>query len=73
MAAHWQASLASGQEPVQTLIYRIEDFFTARASTRGVSFLRVLWPLLSWTRLGSEWVLFRNLEPWRLGVALLFF
>ena len=73
METRRQANLESGQEPVQALIYRIEDFFSAQASTRGVSLLRFLWPLMIWTRVGSEWILFRNLEPWRFGVALLFF
>lgn len=58
---------------MQALIYRIEDFFTAQASTRGVGLLRFLWPLMIWTRVASEWLLFKNLEPWRFGVALLFF
>lgn len=58
---------------MRALIYRVEDFFTAQASTRGVSLVRVLWPLLLWTRVGSEWLLYKNQEPWRLGLALLFF
>lgn len=58
---------------MRALIYRAEDFFTAQASTRGVSLVRVLWPLLLWTRLGSEWLLYKNQEPWRLALALLFF
>lgn len=58
---------------MQALIYRAQDFFTAQASTRGVGLLRFLWPLLLWTRVAREWLLFKSLEPWRFAVALLFF
>lgn len=52
---------------------RLVAFFSKEASTRSVSLVRIGWPLLLWSRLGSDFVLYQHIQPWRIGLSLLWY
>ncbi len=55
------------------LVERWDRFLARETSTRSAALLRVIFPLLWWTRLGNELLPVRDLDPARLVLSLNFF